>query len=134
MVSSIFFYPIEGSLNVTAIGQYLVQQPDVLLDPLGSGTYIICGLPNVEEIKEIIHKERLASPLEFPYSVLVTVASDELNVFQEYGDDGQLRSSRNFVRWLFKQGRYRIGDGYGNDWTERVAQHGVDVLYPETLA
>src|SRR5882757_8713007 len=101
MMSSIFFYPIEGSLNVTAIGQYLTQQPDVLLDPLGSGTYIICGLPNVEEIKEIIRKERLANPLEFPYSVLVTVASDELNVFQEYGDDGQLRSSRNFVRWLF---------------------------------
>ena len=133
MVSSIFFYPIEGKLDVATIDQYLTQQADVLLDPLGSGIYMLCGLPNVEEIKEAIRKERLASSPDFPYSALVTVAPHELNVFQEYADDGQLRSARNFVRWLYPQGHYRIEDGYGTDWTARVAEHGVDVLYPETL-
>jgi hypothetical protein len=56
-----------------------------------------------------------------------------VNVFQEYGDEDELRSARNIVRWILTHERCRIQDGYDEDWTERVAQQGADVLYPEWL-
>jgi hypothetical protein len=41
MVYSIFLYPVDGSLDVVAIERFLAQQPDVLPDPLGTGTYLV---------------------------------------------------------------------------------------------
>jgi hypothetical protein len=130
MVHSVFLYPVNGSLDVASIEHFLAQQPDVLLDPLGTGTYIVCGTP---EAKGWLSKERLANPSEFPYAVLVTVNPDHVNIFQEYGDKVKLRSARDIVRWIIDHGQYRIEDEYYNDWTERVAQQGVGVLYPERL-
>lgn len=130
MVHSIFLYPIEDTLDVASIERFLAEQPDVLPDPLGTGTYIVCGLSNS---KAILRGERLANPSEFPYSVLVMVKPEHMNIFQEYGDESQLRSAKNIVRWTIEHARCRVGDGYGRDWTERVAQHGVGVLYPEWL-
>jgi hypothetical protein len=131
MVDSVFLYPVEGSLDVASIEQFLAQQPDVLLDPLGTGTYLVCGVP---EAKETFREERLENPSEFPYVVLVTVKPDCLNVYQEWGDEDRLRSARNIVRWVIEHSRCRIVDEYYKDWTERVAQQGVRVLYPEQLA
>jgi len=45
-----------------------------------------------------------------------------------------LRSARNIVRWVIEHSRCRIEDEYREDWTERVAQQGVGILYPEQLA
>jgi len=56
-----------------------------------------------------------------------------VNVFQEYGDEYELRSAREIVRWMIEHNRCRIQDEYYKDWTERVAQQGVEVLYPEQL-
>jgi hypothetical protein len=131
MVESIFLYPVEGSFDVATIEHFLAQQPDVLLDPLGTGIYLVCGLP---ESIDFMRDERLAKPSEFPYAVLVTVKPDCINVFQEYGNKIRLRSARNIVRWVLENTHCRIEDGYRNDWTERVAQQGVGVLYPEQLA
>jgi len=130
MVHSVFLYPVDGSLDVAAIERFLAQQQDVLLDPLGTGTYLVCG---TSDAKEVFREERLANPVEFPYVVLVTVKPDHVNVFQEYGSKSGLRSARSIVRWILEQVHCRVGDGYGNDWTERVAQYGVDILYPERL-
>jgi hypothetical protein len=131
VVDSIFLYPVEGSFDVAAIEHFLAQQPDVLLDPLGTGTYLVCGLP---ESIEFMRDERLAKPSAFPYAVLVTVSPDCINVLQEYGNKVRLRSARNIVSWLLDHTRCRVQDEYSNDWTERVAQQGVAVLYPEQLA
>jgi hypothetical protein len=103
----------------------------VLLDPLGTGVYLVCGSP---ESIEFMRDRRLATPSEFPYAVLVTVKPDCINVLQEYANKLRLRSARNIVSWLLERKRCRIQDGYRNDWTERVAQQGVDALYPEQLA
>jgi hypothetical protein len=130
MVHSVFLYPVNGCHDVASIEQFLAQRADVLLDPLGTGTYIVCGVP---EAKEWLSEQRRANPSEFPYAVLVTVKPDHVNVFQEYGDKAKLRSARDIVRWILEREQYRIGDEYSNDWTERVAQHGVNVLYPERL-
>lgn len=131
MVDSIFLYPVEGSFDVTAIQRYLEQQPDVLLDPLGTGIYLVCGLP---ESVEFMRDERLAKPSEFPYAVLITVKPDCINVFQEHGNKVRLRSARSFLRWLMDHTRCRIEDEYATDWTERIAREGVGPLYPEQLA
>jgi hypothetical protein len=130
MVHSVFLYPVDGSLDVETIERFLAQHQDVLLDPLGTGTYLVCG---TSDAKEVFREERLANSAEFPYVVLVTVKPDHVNVFQEYGNKSGLRSARNIVRWILEHARCRVGDGYGDDWTERVAQHGVGVLYPEQL-
>jgi hypothetical protein len=131
MVHSVFLYPANGSLDVSSIERFLAQQPDVVLDPLGTGTYIVCGQ---SQAKEWVSKERCANPSEFPYAVLVTVKPECVNVFQEYGDKAELRSARNIVRWILEHEQCRVQDEYYEDWTERVAQHGVGVLYPEKLA
>jgi hypothetical protein len=130
MVDSIFLYPIDGSLDVASIERFLTQQADVLLDPLGTGTYLVCGMP---QAKDILRDKRIANPSEFPYTVLITVTSERLNVFQEYGNKEELRSARELVKWVIEHEHCRVEDEYYNDWTERVAQQGVGVLYPERL-
>jgi hypothetical protein len=130
MVYSVFLYPVSGVLNATAIERFLSRQPDVLLDPLGTDTYIVCGVP---EAKKTIFSERMADQSRFPYAVLVTVKPECVNVFQEHGDEDGLRSARNIVQWILAHERCRVQDGYYEDWTERVAQQGADVLYPEWL-
>src|SRR3954469_18269740 len=97
MVESIFLYPLESSFVVTAVEAYLAQQPDGLLDPLGSGSYLLCGTP---ELVEYLRARRLADPSRFPYAVLVTVKPECINVFQQYGDELELVSARSFVNWL----------------------------------
>ena len=34
MVDSVFLYPVGGNLDVASIERFLVQQPDVVPDPL----------------------------------------------------------------------------------------------------
>jgi len=130
MVYSVFLYPLEGSFDVESIERFLARQPDVMLDPLGTGIYLVCGVP---EAKDVFREERLANPSEFPYAVLVTVRPESINVFQEYGNRSRLRSARNIVRWVIEHNRCSVKDEYREDWTERVAQQGVGILYPERL-
>ena len=130
MVYSVFLYPVEGSIDVAVVEQFLAKQPDVLLDPVGSGIYMVCGVPAA---KKLYRKLRLEDPSRFHYAVLVTVKPEYVNVFQEYGDEARLRSARDIVRWVIEHLRVRIEDEYGADWTERVAQDGIRVLYPEKL-
>jgi hypothetical protein len=130
VVYSVFSYPVEGCLDVEAIARFLARQQDVLLDPLGTGIYLVCGLPVAVEW---YRDRRLADPSEFPYVVLVTAKPEWVNVFQEYGDEDRLRSARDIVRWIIEHNRCRIEDEYRADWTDKVARDGVGVLYPEQL-
>src|SRR4051812_7957553 len=127
MVHSVFLYPLEGSIDVAAVEQFLAKQPDVLLDPVGTGVYMVCGVP---EAKKVYRKRRLEDPTRFHYAVLVTITPECVTVFQEYGDAARLRSARTIVRWMIEHSPCRIEDEYGKDWTERVAQEGVGILYP----
>jgi hypothetical protein len=130
MVHSIFLYPLEGSFDVASVERFLAQQPDVLLDPLGTGIYLVCGSPDsIEHMRDW----GISKPSEFPYRALVTVKPDCINVVQEFANEMRLRSARNIVRWLVEHTRCRVEDEYNKDWTERVAREGVGVLYPEQL-
>lgn len=130
MVQSVFLFPVEGTFDLAPVHAYLGQLPDVLIDPVGTGVYMVCGLP---EAVEAYRERRLEDPSEFPYVVLVTVKPEWINVFQEYGDEDRLRSAREIVRWLLAHTQARIEDEVREDWTARVASEGVDVLYPATL-
>jgi hypothetical protein len=130
MVHSVFIYSANDGFDVDAVNRYLEAMPDAFLDPLGTLTYIVCG---VSEAVEYCRDKRIAEPDRFPYSVLVTVQPDMIKVVQEYGDEYELRSARDFVRWVIEQQPCLVKDEYGADWTERVQREGVGVLYPPWL-
>jgi hypothetical protein len=130
MVHSVFLYPLNEGFDVDVIKRYLEAKPDVILDPLGTSTYLVCG---VLEAVELCRNKRIEEPDRFPYCVLVTVQRDEIMVYQEYGDEYDLRSARDFVRWFIEQQSCVIKDGYGFDWTEQVRHEGVGVLYSPQL-
>lgn len=131
MANNITLSPVdEDSFDVEAIEKYLAYRNDVMLDPAGTDTYIVCGVP---EAKKDLRNRRLADPSRFPYAVLITVGFSKVQVAQEYGDEAKLRSARDFVRWMVEHFRCEIEDTYGTDWTERVAKEGVNVLYPKQI-
>ena len=130
MVYSVFLYPTGDGFDVDPIKRYLEAKPDVILDPLGTPTYIVCGGPEAVEVRR---DERVEHPDSFPNAVLVTVQPDVINVFQEYGDKYDLRSARDFVRWVIEQQPCLVKDEYRFDWTEQVLREGVGVLYPSHL-
>lgn len=130
MVHSVFLYPTGDGFDVDPVKRYLEAMPDVFLDPLGTPTYIVCGVP---EAVELCRDERIEEPDRFPYSVLVIVKPDVINVVQEYGDEYELRSARAFVRWVIERQPCLVKDEYRFDWTEQVRREGVGVLYPPQL-
>lgn len=127
MIYSIFLYPISDKFDIDPVKAYLDAKPDVFLDPLGKPIYVLCGDP---EAVEYMRDARISNPDEFPYSVLITVQADMINIFQEYGDKPELRSARDFVRWVIEHQPCLIKDEYRHDWTEQVQREGVGVLYP----
>jgi hypothetical protein len=130
VVYSVFIYPTNDAFDVDPVKRYLDSKPDVFLDPLGTPTYVVCGVP---EAVEVCRDARIEEPDRFPNAVLVTVQPDVINVFQEYGDDYDLRSARDFVRWIIEQQPCLVKDEYDRDWTEQVQREGVGVLYPPWL-
>jgi hypothetical protein len=129
MVYSIFLRP-KGTFDIERFRRWLDLRADTLLDPLGSGIYMLCGLPqSVEVLREI----RVSKPSQFPSCVLVTLKPEEINVFQEYGDEDPLRSAREFVKTVIDETGCEVEDEYGTSWTERVRREGVNVLYPRRL-
>jgi hypothetical protein len=130
MVHSVFLYPTGDGFDVDPIKRYLEAKPDVILDPLGTPTYIVCGGPEAVAVRR---DKRIEEPDRFPNAVLVTVQPDMINVFQEYGDKYDLRSARDFVRWVIERQPCLVKDEYRFDWTEQVRREGVGVLYPPQL-
>lgn len=47
MARNLQLLPVDDTFDLSAIQDYLAVQDDMLLDPLGSGTYMICGIPEV---------------------------------------------------------------------------------------
>ena len=126
MVYSIFLRPAGGPFAVERYRRWLELRPDTLPDPLGSGVYMVCGLP---QFVELVRKERIGDPSRFPYCVLVTIEPKEINVVQEFGDEDQLLSAREFVKTVVDETGCEVEDEYGTSWTERVRREGVDILY-----
>ncbi|MEZ4361554.1 MAG: hypothetical protein R3B48_15310 [Kofleriaceae bacterium] len=130
MVNSVFLYPVDSTFDPAPIEAFLAARPDVVMDPLGSGIFMVCGIP---EAVDGYREQRLEDPTQFPYVVLVTVKPEYVNVFQEYGDEDRLRSARAFVRWMLQHAPCRVEDEYREDLTAKVASEGVQVLYPALL-
>jgi hypothetical protein len=130
MVYSIFLRS-HSAFDVERIRQWLEARSDVLLDPLGSGIFMTRGFA---ESIDYMRDKRIKDPSQFPYCVLVTIMKpDEINVFQEYGNNFGLTTAREFVKMIIDETGCKVSDEYGTDWTERVRHEGVGVLYPARL-
>jgi hypothetical protein len=79
VVYSVFIYPTNDAFDVDPVKRHLDSKPDVFLDPLGTPTYVVCGVP---EAVEVCRDARIEEPDRFPNAVLVTVQPDVINVFQ----------------------------------------------------
>lgn len=130
MAKNLILLPARGTFEVEDIKEYLHGRKDVFLDPLGTGIYLMCGVPEAVEYRR---QERLQDSARFPYMCLVQVEPERVHIIQEMADAEELRSARAFLRWMCERFVCRIRDDYGQDLTERCGAGDIDKLYPPGL-
>ena len=130
MLTNLFLRPMKGEFELTAIKDRLDLMADVFVDPLGSGMYLVCGLP---EAKEMYRDKRVEDPSRFPYVCLIDVTPEQVTVLQENGTAEQLRSARELVSWILQRFACHIEDDYKADITELYREVGVGAFYPKGL-
>jgi hypothetical protein len=135
MVSAVYLYPLSGSFDVEEIRRMIEIEPTVLLDPCGSGTYMICRTYGRRPSRRLEATSRISDPTRFQYTVgLIVVTAEKVMVHHEYADEAGRASAREIVTRVLERYRCRVLDDYNDDFTDRVAQHGPDVLYRSRLA
>lgn len=130
MTLNLLLRPATGTFDTQAIRAHLESLPDVFIDPLGTGRYLMTGHPNMVET---YREDRIEDPSCFPYVDIIDVTPEYVSIFLEHGDDDKLRSARELLRWMIARFEPIIEDEYGKDWTDRIRREGVDVLYPSGL-
>ena len=83
MPVNLLVYPASGKFEVGPIRSYVEGRQDAVLDPLGSGAYMLTGLLGDVTLKKLRGEARLARPAQFPYSVIVEISADQMVVVQE---------------------------------------------------
>jgi len=126
VATNLVIAPLHGQFDVDAIKHRLDSQPDTFEDPHGTGAYVIAGLPS--SVPVLYHK-RKADPSRFPNAVLVFLDPEKVLVNQEAGDQEEVRSAMEFVRWLCTQFECGIREDGFADLTDEVRKHGIDSLY-----
>jgi hypothetical protein len=127
MTRNLFLIPLEGEFDSSSIRGRLDSQPDVFLDPHGTGTYVLCGIP---EAVPHLWRKRWNDPSRFPYACLVRVSSERVQVDQEMADAEELRSALEFMRWMWSNFKFTIREDGGSDFTEQCRTQGIEFLYP----
>jgi hypothetical protein len=131
MPRNLILFPIKGTFDIADIQGYLDAQPDVFIDPHGTGIYVVCGLPDAVPYHQSARQD---DPSRFPYAGLVHLGSDIVRVTQEMADEDELRSTMEFVKWMWSRFECRVRDEYGQDFTEQCRRDGIDSLYPDSVA
>ena len=88
----------------------------MLLNPLGSGTYLLDGV-GTAAAKPVLGRSRVADPTRFPYTTLVLFGAARVDVVGEFGDQPERDSAREFVAWLAGRQPCRVVDEHGRDLT-----------------
>jgi hypothetical protein len=130
MTRNLFLTPVQGEFDSLRIRERIESQPDVFLDPHGTGTYVICGIPDA--VPHLWRKRR-QDPSRFPYACLVRVAPDRVQVEQQMADTEELRSTLEFMRWMWSNFTFTIREDGGGDFTEQCRVHGIEFLYPSDV-
>jgi hypothetical protein len=130
MARNLVLSPIGSRFDISAIEAYLDAQPDIFLDPHGTGIHVVAGAPEAVPNRE---SARLQDPSRFPRAGYITVTPDSVAVDQEMADEDELRSIMEFLRWLWKQHEFTARDDYGQDFTEQFRTEGVETLYSEKV-
>lgn len=128
MIENFMLYPAIGTFDVQDIRLYLNNRDDVLLDPLGSGRYFICGSSSV---LPLIHEKRLNDLLIFPIVIQITnLQPDQIYFSQEYGHGNMRVSLREIVEWILNKYSCRIVIAYDFfDCTDLVKEKGLDFIF-----
>ncbi len=130
MSKNLILKSTRGDLDHDQIKRHLESQPDILRDPVGTETYLICGRPSSTHHRE---RERLSDPTRFPRCGLIKFTDQFIAVTQEMCDSEELRSAMEFVRWMWSHFDISVReDGY-QDYTELCRREGVEALYPERI-
>ena len=127
---AVYLYPLGGSFDVDAVRQMVEVEPTVLLDPCGSGTYMLCH----PQSRKTQARRRISDPTRFPYVGLIVMTAERVMVRHEYADEAGRASAREIVTWVLERYRCRVLDDYNDDFTDLVAQHGPDALYRSRIA
>lgn len=130
MARNLVLSPIGSHFDITAIHAYLDAQPDIFIDPHGTGIYVVAGTPEAVPNRE---SARLQDPSRFPRAGYITVTPDSVAVDQEMADEDELRSIMEFLRWLWKRHEFTARDDYEQDFTEQFRTEGVETLYSEKV-
>ena len=126
MENRITLRPVDGDVPVDEVRGYLQSRSDVLLDPLGSGIFIITGN---EEANDFFEWKRRENPEDFPFAGLITVFPEGIGVLQEFADDEMLRTAREIVEWVLQRRTYTLSNEYGHDLTPVYLSKGLDPLF-----
>jgi hypothetical protein len=95
---------------------------------------MICHTYGRRPARKTEAKSRISDPTRLPNVGLIVVTAEYVMVHQEYADAVGRASARDVVTRVLERYRCRVLDGYSEDFTDRVAQHGPDVLYRSRLA
>ncbi|MBA3540036.1 MAG: hypothetical protein H0T79_10440, partial [Deltaproteobacteria bacterium] len=132
MTENLVLAPSDGAFDLDRLRSRLDSQPDALLDPCGSGTYMLCGDP---ERVPMYDRARRQDPSRFFYLPLIFSTPEQVLVNQESGDAPQLRSALEVVRWMVAELHATIRTDEGaRDLSELVRRDGVESLYPSDVA
>jgi hypothetical protein len=126
MSATITLIPKNGTFDTRAIKEYLDSNPSTLLDPCGTGTYLVGNLPG---FIPIYFEKRRRDPSRFPYTTLVDVEPHEVVIYQEFGGAEAHRIAFDFLAWMWSSFDVLLKNYYQEDITERCRAEGLDWLY-----
>jgi hypothetical protein len=117
----------EEPFDAAKVRERLAAQFESLVDPLGSGAIMMCGL---REHSEVYQRLRIEDPSRFPACPIARIEADRIEMTFADVDVNRERSARNFILWV--QHEYpmaRILDVDGADVTDECYTDGIRVLF-----
>lgn len=118
MPDTITLTPESGVFDVDRIRDFVEAHPEILLDPCGSGTYLVGPAYGPIRTRARLGAERLKDPTRFPYTCLIEVRAEAVVVWQEFADADKRAIGREVMRFVLEQHRCRIQDDYLRDITD----------------
>jgi hypothetical protein len=116
MLEALWLYPLDGEFEVGLVRRYLDGRSDTVLDPLGSGRYLLVGTWSLAS--KLGHaRSRVSPPHEFPYAAMIIVGSGQVALIVEFADEQELAAMYEVRDWLTARWPCRITDERGGDRT-----------------
>lgn len=121
--------PVDHDFDLVAVRAFLERRPDVLPNPNqadGYDEYLILDDPATVDLR---HAQLCADASSVPFCALLRTTPRLIGAFQEYGR-GHGPAMVAFLRWLLSRQDCRVyHQGYNQDLTAEVREHGIAAFY-----